>query len=202
MTARWRTLSASALLAGMLCVLAACTPGGEGEARPPGGGHPLAARPTGGDFTLQGPAGPVDTRALRGKVLLVYFGYANCPDVCPASLAVMNQMLREMDERERARIVPLMISVDPERDTPQTLREYTAYFHPDLLGVTGTPGEIASVAKAFGAGYARQPTRPDGGYAIDHSANTYVVGPDGQLAATLPLGAPHAELLAAVRKLL
>ncbi|MBL8490054.1 MAG: SCO family protein, partial [Rhodocyclaceae bacterium] len=86
------------------------------------------------------------------------------------------------------------------RDTPAMLREYAAFFHPEMVGLTGTPAEIAAVARSFGAGYLRQPLRPDGGYAVDHTANTYVVGPDGQLAETLPPGADPDQVLAALRR--
>ena len=163
---------------------------------------PQGGKPAGADFLLQGPSGTVDSHAFRGKLMLVFFGYVNCPDVCPTSLAAMNEVLSGMTPDERAKIQPVLISVDPARDTPESLRNYAAYFHPSLIGVTGTPEQVASIAKAFGAGYVRQPTRPDGGYAVDHSASTYLVGKDGRLAATLPYGAPADELRAAIRKAL
>ncbi len=169
------------------------------DSPPPAG---LAAAPGGGDFVLQSAAGPVDTRSLRGNVLLVYFGYTHCPDICPASLGFAVQALNQLAPAERERVRLIMISVDPERDTPTSLKEYAAFFHPKMIGVTGTPAEIAAVAKRFGAGYVRQPPRPDGGYAVDHSAQTYVVGPDGRLAAILDLGTPAEKVAEAVRRLL
>jgi protein SCO1 len=178
------------LLSLCLSLLAAC--GNE----PP----PLKARPTGGDFVLQSAAGPVDTQALRGKVLLIYFGYTNCPDICPASMGAGAQALTALAADERARTRMIMVSVDPERDTPQKLKEYAAYFHPDMLGVTGSPAEIERVAKSFGAGYQRQAAAADGSYAVDHTSNTYLIGPDGKLEAILPLGTPTAEIAAAIRK--
>lgn len=184
-------LTARLVLLLLSCVLlAACSPA------------PQSGRPAGADFVLQGPAGPVDSRNFRGKLMLVFFGYVHCPDVCPTSLAAMNEVLTGMTPEERGRIQPILISVDPERDTPEALKNYAAYFHPSLIGVTGTPEQIATLAKAFGAGYIRQPTRPDGGYAVDHSANTYLVGKDGKLAGTLPYGAPADDLRAAIRKAL
>ncbi|MBL8487000.1 MAG: SCO family protein [Rhodocyclaceae bacterium] len=181
-----------------LALLAGC---GTGD----GGGSPAASvapAPTGGDFVLQSADGPFDTRALRGRVLLVYFGYSHCPDVCPAALGSGAQALNRLDAGERGRVRLVMVSVDPERDTAAMLKEYAAFFHPAMTGVTGTPAEVAAVARAFGAGYVRQPVRPDGGYAVDHSANTYVVGPDGRLAAILAPGATPDQVLAAARKLL
>jgi len=175
--------------------LVACSDSGNPE-------RVLAARPAGGDFVLQGAAGPVDTKALRGNVLLVYFGYVNCPDVCPMSMAAGAAALNALAPAERARTRMIMISVDPERDTPAKLREYVAYFHPAMTGAVGTPAETAVIAKSFGAGYVRQPTRPDGSYAVDHSSQTYVVGPDGKLMELLPLGIATEKVVAVVRKLL
>lgn len=179
----------------VLSLLSACSDSGTGE-------RVLAARPPGGDFVLQSAAGPLDTKALRGKVLLVYFGYVNCPDVCPASMAAGAAALNALSPAEREKTRMIMVSVDPERDTPAKLKEYAAYFHPAMLGAVGTPAETAAIAKSFGVGYVRQPTRPDGSYAVDHSSQTFVVGPDGKLMDLLPLGVPTEQVVAAVRGLL
>jgi protein SCO1/2 len=180
----------SLLLGVAAMLLVACSPAPQ----------PVAGQPVGGDFVLQGPQGAVDTKNFRGKLLLIYFGYVNCPDICPASLAVMNQVINTLPAEQRAVIQPILISVDPERDTPEKLVTYTAYFHPSLLGVTGKPEEIARIAGSFGAGYVKQAVRPDGSYAVDHSANTYVVDKAGKLVATIPLGMPADEVAAIVRK--
>lgn len=168
------------------------------------GGAPdrQSAMPAGAEFVLQSADGPVDSKNLRGKVLLIYFGYTNCPDVCPAAMASGGQVLKALSPEERGRVKLILISVDPERDSVAHLKEYTAFFHPDMLGLTGTPAEVAALAKAYGAGYIKQPARPDGSYAVDHTTSTYVVAPDGKLGAVLDLGAPTDKVLAAVRKLL
>lgn len=158
--------------------------------------------PAGGDFVLQTADGPFDTKAERGKVLLVYFGYSHCPDVCPASLAAGGMALNALSAEERAKVRLLMISVDPERDSLQHLKEYTGFFHPQMLGATGTPAEIAKIAGSFGAGYVKQAAKADGSYAVDHTVSTYVVGPDGKLAAVLDLGVTTDKLLATIRQLL
>jgi protein SCO1/2 len=176
-------------------LLAACSDSGTGE-------RVLAARPSGGDFILQSAAGPLDTKALRGNVLLVYFGYINCPDICPVSMAAGAAALNGLTAAERARTRMIMISVDPERDTPAKLKEYVAYFHPAMIGAVGTAAETAAIAKSFGVGYLRQATRPDGTYAVDHSSQTFVIGPDGKLMELLPLGVATDKVLATVRKLL
>lgn len=162
----------------------------------------VVPRPPGGDFVLQAIEGPLDTRSLRGKVLLIYFGYVNCPDVCPVSIAAGAGALNALSPAERERTRMIMISVDPERDTPAALKSYVAYFHPQMLGAVGSAAETAAVAKQFGAGYIRQPTRPDGGYAVDHSSQTYLVDRDGRLVEMLSLGTPSEKIAAAVRKLL
>jgi protein SCO1/2 len=178
-----------------ITLLAACSDSGMGE-------RVLVARPSGGDFVLQSAAGSVDTKALRGNVLLVYFGYVNCPDVCPMSMAAGAAALNVLTPEERARTKMIMVSVDPERDTPAKLKDYVAYFHPAMIGAVGTAAETAAIAKSFGVGYLRQPTRPDGGYAVDHSSQTFVIGPDGQVAELLPLGVATDKVVATVRKLL
>lgn len=166
------------------------------------GGAPAGKLPAGADFVLQSADGPVDSKALRGKVLLIYFGYTNCPDICPASLAAGGQVLKALAADERNRVKLLMVSVDPERDTLAHLKEYTAFFHPAMTGLTGAPEQVAALARAFGAGYRKQPARADGSYAVDHTTATYVVGPDGKLAAVLELGASTDSVLQAVRQLL
>jgi protein SCO1/2 len=178
-----------------MVVVAACSDSGVGA-------RMSAARPTGGDFVLQSAAGPLDTKALRGKVLLIYFGYVNCPDVCPISMAAGAAALNALPPAERARTQMIMVSVDPERDTPEKLKEYVAYFHPAMIGAVGTAAQTAVIAKSFGAGYVRQPARPDGGYAVDHSSLTYVIDREGKLSELLPLGASADHVVAAVRKLL
>lgn len=169
------------------------------------GGHttvlpPLAQRPVGGDFTLQTANGALALHDLRGKVVLLYFGYTNCPDVCPASMSAGSQALTQLSAQERADTRLLFVSVDPARDTPAKLKEYAAYFHPEMIGATGTPEQIAAVAGAYGASYARQAARADGGYAVDHSAQTYVIAPDGRLAEEVEYGANAAKVVQAVRR--
>jgi protein SCO1/2 len=164
--------------------------------------QPAAGLPSGGDFTLRSHAGPVSLQDLRGKVVLIHFGYTNCPDVCPVSVAATSQALTAMTPAELNRVMALFISVDPERDTLERLREYTAYFHPNLVGLAGTPEETAAVAKRYGAVYIKRPANPDGSYAVDHSVATYLVAPTGRLQAILPYGATAEDLLGAVRNLL
>jgi protein SCO1 len=160
----------------------------------------LAPAPSGGDFTLDSWEGRVDTRDLRGSVVLIYFGYTWCPDICPKNLAFIANALKMLSPQELEGVQVLFVGVDPERDTPERLKEYAGYFHPRVLGVTGTPEELATVAGLYGAAYRRaDETRSAMGYMVDHSAYTYVLNPAGHLVRTLDHATPPAEIVAAIR---
>ena len=168
------------------------------------GGLPAQATrlPPGGDFVLQSADGPVDTQALRGKILLIYFGYTHCPDISPTALATSSQALNTLAAEERARVRLLMVSLDPERDQLPQLQAYTAFFHPAMTGISGTSAEIGRIAGNFGVRYSKQTPKADGSYVVDHTAATYVVGPDGKLAAVLDLGTPSETVVTTIRQLL
>lgn len=135
----------------------------------------------GGPFTLTDQTGREVTDAdYRGRYLLVYFGYTYCPDVCPTELGKIVQALGQMPEEVAAQVTPVLVTIDPERDTPEALAQYVALFDPRVVGLTGTPEQIAAVADEYNVYYSRvedeeDPTR----YAMDHSVYTYLVGPDG-----------------------
>lgn len=154
-------------------------------------------------FALQSADGPVRLADFRGQVGVVYFGYTFCPDVCPTSLATLGAALGSLSAAELARVQPFFISVDPARDTPEQLKNYSRFFHPKLLGLTGSPEAIADVARRYGVYYAAQtPAVGDTGYSVDHTSVLYLIGPDGSLAGQLPHGTPPAEVAAALRRLL
>ena len=162
---------------------------------------PKAAMAAGGDFTLESASGPVSLKDYRGKLVLVYFGYTFCPDICPTSLASTAEGLKQLKPEEAARVAMVFISVDPERDTPTRLKEYAEFFHPSLVGVTGTPENLAEIAKRYGVFYARQKVETaGGGYVVDHSADTYVVGPNGQLVGKIAHATPPDRVVAEIRK--
>ncbi|MFZ2852773.1 MAG: SCO family protein [Rhodocyclaceae bacterium] len=162
----------------------------------------LAEAPKGGDFTLQGKDGSVALRDYRGKVVLLYFGYTFCPDVCPTSLSLMAQALSALTPAERERVQGIFVSLDPERDTLERLKEYAPFFHPAIVGITGTPEQLAAVAGQYGASYMKQKPDSKGLYAVDHSSITYVIDPQGQLAASLPHASTPQQIIEAVRPLL
>lgn len=144
----------------------------------------------------------MDTRTLRGKVCLLFFSYTHCPDVCPAHLRNGAQAFRNLPPEDQARVRLLLVTVDPWRDTPERMKTYAAFVSPALTGLTGSPAEIATVAKAYDAAFARQAARPDGSYDVAHTERTYVVGPDGKVAAVLGRGATDAQILKEARKAL
>ena len=162
---------------------------------------PVAAAPAGGDFTLQSAAGPVALQDFRGKVVLVYFGYTYCPDICPTSLAATAEGLKLLTPEELARVAVIFVSVDPERDTPARLKEYGEFFHPAIVGVTGTAEEVAAIARRYGVFYARQPVATaGGGYVVDHTSDTYIIGADGRLDGKIAHAAPPEQVAAEIRK--
>ncbi len=157
----------------------------------------------GGDFTLQSDSGPVSLADFRGKAVLLYFGYTFCPDVCPTTLATIAEALRKLPEDLRRRVQVIMVSVDPERDTPRHLAEYVHYFDPHFIGVTGTPQQIQRVLKQYRAIAVKVPNEKDPeNYAVDHSAQTYVIGPDGAVAGLIPYGAAPARYVEVLTGLL
>jgi protein SCO1/2 len=165
--------------------LAAC-----GGSSAPADEPPLAGAAIGGDFQLANSKGEtVRWGDFAGKYRIVYFGYAFCPDVCPTDMSRVAQGLKALktkDPAKAARIAAMFITVDPERDTAAVVGEFTAAFSPDIIGLTGTPDQIAAAAKAFKVFYQKGEAQPGGGYLVDHSNVTYLFGPEGQPIATLP----------------
>lgn len=151
---------------------------------------PLAGAAIGADFTLTGEDGePVNWSDFAGKWRVVYFGFAYCPDICPTDLQRTSQglALYARDHADLARqIQPLFITIDPERDTPAVVAEFTDAFSRDLIGITGTPEQIAATAKAFGVYFAKGEVNEQGSYMMDHSNVTYLFDPQGNPVAILP----------------
>ena len=134
----------------------------------------------GGPYALTDQDGkPRASSDFHGKYQLVYFGYTFCPDVCPTTLAVMAAALDKMGV-DQNRIVPVFITIDPERDSPAVLKKYVAAFGPRFVGLTGTPQQIARVEKEFRV-YAKKQPMAGGNYGMDHSSVMYLMAPDGRL---------------------
>jgi protein SCO1/2 len=119
----------------------------------------------------------------------MYFGFTHCPDICPTDLAVLGQALRRFEKSDpdrAARVVPIFVSVDPQRDTPAVLKEYVAAFHPRLVGLTGTPKQVADTVRGYGAYGEKGDPQAGGGYNVNHSRLAELIGPAGEPIALLP----------------
>lgn len=130
----------------------------------------------------------------RGKIVLLFFGYTFCPDVCPTTLAELSQALQKLSEQEKARVVVVFISVDPARDTPECAQEYAQRFSPSFLGLSGTEAELQPIWSAYGVYREVQPTGSAAGYLIAHSARVYLIDPQGNLHLTFPFGTPPEDI--------
>lgn len=151
---------------------------------------PLAGSSIGGDFTLVDKTGKTVRYAdFAGKWRILYFGYSFCPDVCPLDLQHLMQGYHQFARAHpdlAKRVVPLFITVDPARDTPQVVGQFAAAFGPELIGLTGSDAQIATAAHAFLVIYQKRPGTNPGTYLMDHSRATYLMDSDGKPVALLP----------------
>ena len=139
------------------------------------------------DFTLTSADGPVSLSDYRGKVVLLYFGYTFCPDVCPTTLSDVNKALGRLgDKAEDVQLI--MISVDPARDDPDKLAEYVEFFNPTFVGVTGTDDEVRSVATPYGIWYEAHEEEGASNYLVDHVATLNVIDREGRLKLVIGYG--------------
>lgn len=132
---------------------------------------------------------------FRGKLVVLFFGYTHCPDVCPTTLSDMAQALKRLEPDVARRVQVLFVSVDPERDTPDTLKAYVPYFHPDFLGLYGTPSQVETAAREFQVVYRKHVEPGATGYLVDHSAGSYVLDGKGRLRLYLPFAHPPADIV-------
>lgn len=135
----------------------------------------------GGPFALTDQSGKkVTDKDFRGRYMLVFFGFTNCPDICPAGLQLISAALDKVGPKA-ANITPVFISVDPERDSPEKLATYVKNFSDRIVGLTGTPEEIAAVAKAYRVFYEKTPNESaPADYGMNHTSIIYLMGPDGE----------------------
>ena len=156
--------------------------GGEAPVPSAGGGMNLpAGLALGGPFALVDETGKAVTEQdFAGRWMLVYFGFTYCPDVCPTELGTMAAAVDALGPAGE-QVVPVFITIDPARDTPAALADYVARFHPRMRGLTGTPEQIAEVARRYRVYYAKARRADLGDYLMDHSSFIYLVGPDGRV---------------------
>jgi protein SCO1/2 len=153
------------------------------------------------DFTLTSAEGPVSLSDFRDQYVFLYFGYTFCPDFCPTTLAKLRQVRGELGE-DADRMQVLMVSVDPERDTPEVLAEYVDAFDPAFVGLTGTTAEIDAAGEPYGLFYQRNEGSAATGYLVDHTTRTYLIGPDGRALVAYPHDATADAMLADLRWLM
>lgn len=140
----------------------------------------------GGDFTLVSADGEINLSDYKGEIVLVYFGFMSCPDVCPTSMGVMGTAINQLSAADQQKVRGLFISVDPQRDTPEELHAYTQYFSDRIFGATGSKEQIDAIVKQYGAYYSFVKMDDSAlGYTVDHSARIYLIDPDGHLADVL-----------------
>jgi protein SCO1/2 len=156
--------------------------------------------PVGGPFVLADPNGRrVALADFRGKLVLLYFGYATCPDVCPTDLGIIAQTLRDLGDAGD-QVQPVFVTLDPERDTPAVLREYAPAFHPRLVALTGTQSDIRRVATDYKVFFEKVPMPGTTTYLIDHTAYTFLLDREGRFVSLFPPGTPPARMAVMLRE--
>ncbi|WP_440635575.1 SCO family protein [Bradyrhizobium sp. PUT101] len=167
------------------------------------GGLSKVAQPAaiGGPFQLTDQNGKAVTdKSLKGKPTLIFFGYTHCPDVCPTSLFEISEVLRVMG-KDADKVNAVFISVDPERDTPATMKDYLSSFDPHLEGLSGAPAETAKVITSYRV-YAKKVPTKDGDYTMDHTALIYLMDRDGRFVSPFNLKRPPEEAAAELKRYL
>ncbi|WP_082660488.1 SCO family protein [Sphingopyxis sp. H050] len=181
----------------LLLIMAAMLAGCNAPAGAPAADPPLAGAKIGGPFTLTDQDGKtVSDTDFAGKYRLVYFGYSFCPDICPVDLQKLMRGLAQFEKADPARgakVAPMFVTVDPERDTPAALKPFVARYHPRLIGLTGTPEQIAAVAKAYVVTYNKVPGSAPDRYLMAHSQLAFLMDPQGKPLALLPLDDPSTD---------
>ncbi len=155
----------------------------------------------GGDFTLTDHNGDkFELKSLRGKLVLIFFGYTYCPDICPTELSSIAYVLRSLKE-DADNVKALFISIDPERDTVEKLKQYVPYYSPQLIGLRGSLDEVNKVADAYHVQRKIHPhDESNKNYLVDHSANLFVLGTDGEIIHIVPFGLPIEHIQKVVRE--
>jgi protein SCO1/2 len=157
----------------------------------------------GGPFTLTDQNGRQVTEAdFKGKPTLIYFGFTYCPDVCPTSLLLMQTAIEQLGKDAERRVNMVLITVDPERDTPAVLKDYVGNFGPTMIGLTGTPEQIAAAAKAFRVYYRKVESKDGAPYLMDHSSIFYLLDRRGQFVRHFTHQSRAEDIAAAVMSLL
>ena len=190
-----------AALMGM-ALLAGCDRLGGGAAKPSFKAVDITGADYARELSLPDAEGKLRTLAdFKGKVTLVFFGYTQCPDVCPTTLAELAAVKRDLG-KDGERLQGVFVSVDPQRDTPEILKAYMASFDPSFVALRGTPEQVQATAKNFKVFYAQVPGKTEGSYTVDHTAGTYVFDPSGKVRLFVRYGSGAEALTADLKTLL
>jgi protein SCO1 len=159
------------------------------------GERPVKGYPgLGGDFQLESVDGPVSLADLSDHVVVLYFGFVNCPDACPMTMGKVSAALQTMEPEQRERVRVVLISVDPERDTLEMLANYMSFFGEEFIGLGGSPEVIDQVARNYRVLYQRVEMPNSGlGYTVDHTSNTFIIAPGGVVRFIVSHGSGYEE---------
>lgn len=192
-----RSLLALPAAAAALSLLAAC-----GKKEVSFIGSDISGTKLGQDMAMQDASGKLRTLAdYKGKVAVVFFGYTQCPDVCPTSMAALAEAM-ELLGKDADKVQVVMISVDPERDTSEVLSAYVQAFNPAFVGLTGTPEQLSKTAKSFKAYYAKSPGAKPDQYSMDHASSFYIIDKDGEARVLVNGSASPQDIAADIKQLL
>lgn len=163
---------------------------------------PEHLRNMGGDFVLQSANGPVSLKDFRGKVVMMFFGYTNCPDICPLTLTHWAGAFEKLSDHELGDVRGLFVSVDPGRDTPEVLKNYTEYFSSNIIGATATHEELKKITAQYRSDYHLENEGKGTDYLVDHMSFVYVIDQQGRVRDLLSHDSTPEEIVTSLRKLL
>ena len=156
----------------------------------------------GGDFSLTTHMNSTYSLSdSRGKVVLLFFGFTHCPDICPMTLSTIQSVLNQLGD-QATQVQPLLITVDPKRDTPEILKNYLQWFGYNFIGLTGTTDEIDKVVKQYGGLYSYEGDTSSNAYNVDHTSNLYIIDTNSVVSNIMPFGLPSQAIVDFVKKLL
>jgi len=199
---------AASLTLALTVLTAACAPPGREKSTAAGGspsGAPgeMPVLPIGGDFTLTDQDGrPFSLSSLKGKVVLVFFGYTMCPDACPTTLSKLSSAHARLNADERGRVKAVYITIDPERDTPPVMKEHLTYFGVDAVGLTGAVEETSRVAAQFGAHFEKSSGPTAAGYLMSHTVSVFGLDAQGRTRMLIDYEAGVDQVVKDIRALL
>jgi len=189
----------------LTAALSACAPSSQAPpaAQQEAAGDELPVLPIGGDFTLTDQDNqPFTLSSLKGKVVLIFFGYTMCPDACPTTLSKLSTAYSRLTEAERGRVKAIYITIDPERDTPQVMKDHLTYFGVDALGLSGKVEETSEVARQFGAHFEKSTEKTAAGYLMSHTVSIFGLDAQGQTRLLIDYEASVDLVVKSIRQLL